>query len=61
MDKTGRNGLRVGDIELEDFKERYRVLADKHEAMIAFYDVELQYNLKEMEDEFFTAIEDLKN
>ncbi|NVK28708.1 MAG: adenylosuccinate synthetase, partial [Flavobacteriia bacterium] len=23
MDKTGRNGLRVGDIELPDFKERY--------------------------------------
>jgi adenylosuccinate synthase len=22
MDKTGRNGIRVGDIELEDFKER---------------------------------------
>ena len=60
MDKTGRNGLRVGDIELEDFKERYRALADKHEAMIAFYDVELQYNLKEMEDEFFAAVEDLK-
>jgi hypothetical protein len=26
---------RVGDIELED-KERYRALADKHEAMISF-------------------------
>jgi adenylosuccinate synthase len=36
MDKTGRNGIRVGDIELEDFKERYRALADKHEAMICF-------------------------
>jgi adenylosuccinate synthase len=23
MDKTGRNGIRVGDIELADFKERY--------------------------------------
>jgi adenylosuccinate synthase len=34
MDKTGRNGLRVGDIELEDFADRYRALADKHEAMI---------------------------
>jgi hypothetical protein len=32
---NGRNG-RVGDIELEDFKERYRAFADKHEAMIAF-------------------------
>jgi adenylosuccinate synthase len=28
MDKTGRNGIRVGDIELEDFKERYRALAE---------------------------------
>jgi adenylosuccinate synthase len=45
MDKTGRNGIR-GDIELEDFKERYRALADKHEAMIAFYDVNIQYNLQ---------------
>jgi adenylosuccinate synthase len=60
MDKTGRNGIRVGDIELADFKERYRSLADKHEAMIAFYNVELQYNLAELETEFFEAIEDLK-
>jgi len=60
MDKTGRNGLRVGDIELSDFKERYRALADKHEAMIAFYDVNIQYNLAELENEFFTAIDALK-
>ncbi|MDI9258241.1 adenylosuccinate synthase [Flavobacterium sedimenticola] len=60
MDKTGRNGIRVGDIELDDFKERYRALADKHEAMIAFYDVNIQYNLSELEKEFFEAVEDLK-
>ncbi len=60
MDKTGRNGIRVGDLELEDFKERYRALADKHESMIAFYGVELQYNLVELEKEFFEAVEDLK-
>ncbi len=60
MDKTGRNGIRVGDIELSDFKERYRTLADKHEAMIAFYNVDIQYNLAELEKEFFEAIEDLK-
>ena len=60
MDKTGRNGIRVGDIELEDFKLRYRALADKHEAMIAFYDVDLQYDLKEMEEEFFESITALK-
>jgi len=60
MDKTGRNGLRIGDIELADFETRYRALADKHESMIAFYDVDLQYDLKEMEDEFFEAIKVLK-
>jgi adenylosuccinate synthase len=60
MDKTGRNGLRVGDTELADFKDRYRALADKHESMIAFYDVALEYDLKEMEDEFFASIEVLK-
>lgn len=61
MDKTGRNGIRIGDIELENFKERYRSLADKHEAMIAFYDVDLEYDLKEMEDEFFTSIDVLRS
>lgn len=60
MDKTGRNGIRLGDIELADFKERYRALATKHEAMIAFYDVNIQYNLPELEKEFFDAIEELK-
>ncbi|MFT5752805.1 MAG: adenylosuccinate synthase [Flavobacterium sp.] len=60
MDKTGRNGIRVGDIELENFKLRYRALADKHESMIAFYDVDLQYDLQEMEEEFFASIEELK-
>lgn len=60
MDKTGRNGIRVGDTELGDFKARYRNLADKHEAMIAFHDVDLQYNLAELEQEFFEAIEQLK-
>ncbi|AXT19507.1 adenylosuccinate synthase [Flavobacteriaceae bacterium AU392] len=61
MDKTGRNGIRVGDIELEDWKEKYRALANKHEAMIAFYDVAIEYDLKELETEFFKAIEVLKS
>lgn len=60
MDKTGRNGLRVGDLELPDWKERYRALADKHEAMIHFYDVDIQYDLRELEAEFMRAVEDLK-
>ncbi|TXE09514.1 adenylosuccinate synthase [Gelidibacter salicanalis] len=60
MDKTGRNGLRVGDIEMADWKDKYRALADKHEAMIAFYNVDIQYDLKELETEFFKSIDVLK-
>ena len=60
MDKTGRNGIRVGDTELSDWKEKYRSLANKHEAMIAFYNVDIQYNLEELETEFFSAVKTLK-
>ena len=60
MDKTGRNGIRVGDIEMADWKAKYRNLANKHEAMISFYDVAIQYDLKELEEQFFEAIETLK-
>ncbi len=60
MDKTGRNGIRVGDLELTNWKEKYRALANKHEAMIDFYNVDVQYDLDEMEEEFFTAVKILK-
>lgn len=61
MDKTGRNGLRVGDLELTNWKEKYRALADKHEAMIDFYNAEIQYDLSELETEFFEAVQVLKS
>ncbi|MFD2562658.1 adenylosuccinate synthase [Aquimarina rubra] len=61
MDKTGRNGIRVGDLELSDWKERYRNLANKHEAMIDFYDAKIEYDLEELENEFFEAIKTLKS
>ncbi|MCT8339844.1 adenylosuccinate synthase [Flavobacteriaceae bacterium TK19130] len=60
MDKTGRNGIRVGDLELKDWKKKYRALANKHEAMIDFYNVDIQYNLAELEAEFFEAVATLK-
>ena len=60
MDKTGRNGIRVGDLELDNWKEKYRALTNKHEAMINFYNVDVQYDLQEMEAEFFEAVEVLK-
>ena len=60
MDKTGRNGMRVGDLEFDNWKEKYRALAEKHQAMIGFYNVELEYDLKELENEFFKAVDALK-
>ena len=38
MDKTGRNGLRVGDILLPDFMERYQALKEKHFFQLRQYD-----------------------
>lgn len=58
MDKTGRNGLRVGDIEHPDFLLNYKKLVDKHIAMLKQYDFE--YDLPAMENGFFEGIELLK-
>ncbi|MUH35870.1 adenylosuccinate synthase [Zobellia amurskyensis] len=60
MDKTGRNGMRIGDLEMSDWKEKYRNLANKHEAMIAYYNVDIQYDLAELEKDFFESIAELK-
>ena len=60
MDKTGRNGMRVGDLEFPDWKDKYRALANKHESMIDYYNVDIQYDLKELEEEFCEGIEALK-
>jgi adenylosuccinate synthase len=59
MDKTGRNGLRVGDVLLPDFKERYQKLADKHVFMLEsmYGDVA---DFSDREEAFFNAVELLK-
>ena len=54
MDKTGRNGLRVGDIELPDFSERYQALKDKHLQMLD--GAAPAFNLDEAEAEWHAAI-----
>ena len=61
MDKTGRNGLRVGDTELPDFMERYRTLVEKHLSMLGNYGVKIEYDLEELEKEWFAAIDTLKS
>ena len=61
MDKTGRNGIRVGDLEMDNWKEKYRALANKHVAMIDFYKSKIEYNLEELETEFFASLKVLKS
>ena len=58
MDKTGRNGLRVGDIVNSNFKEKYQQLVDKHKQLLKYHNFE--YNLEELEPAWFKAIEQLK-
>jgi len=60
MDKTGRNGLRVGDVELADFKERYNSLKAKHEQLLSHFDYDYQQDLLQMEADWFKAIDQLK-
>ena len=58
MDKTGRNGLRVGDISTPDFKEKYDKLKRKHVQILNFYDFE--YELEELETAWFESLNTLK-
>ena len=58
MDKTGRNGLRVGDIVNTDFKEKYLQLVDKHKQLLNYHNYE--YDLAPLEKEWFHAIDQLK-
>lgn len=59
MDKTGRNGLRVGDMLLPDYKEKYNNLLQKHKDLLQLYDFE--YNIDEYEAGWFEGIEMLKS
>jgi adenylosuccinate synthase len=58
MDKTGRNGLRVGDILLQSFPEKYNTLKEKHKTLLTQYSYE--YNIDESEPAWLEAIEYLK-
>ena len=61
MDKTGRNGFRVGDLEAENWIEKYSELKSKHKRLIDFFNVSLEYNFEELEKEFFESIKSLKS
>ncbi len=57
MDKTGRNGLRVGDILSPNFKEKYNKLKQKHLHMLKQYDQVVEW--EQWEVPFLEAVEQL--
>lgn len=58
MDKTGRNGLRVGDILKPNFREIYQNLVNKHKHLLEHFDY--NYDLEPLEKEWLQSIEELK-
>jgi len=60
MDKTGRKGLRVGDILTSNFVERYEALKAKHQKTLEQY-AGFEYDITEQEKEWMSAIEYLKS
>lgn len=60
MDKTGRNGLRVGDVFSETFEKSYRDLVEKHRRLLRQYEDVPDEPSKEEEEEWFEALRFLK-
>ncbi len=58
MDKTGRNGLRVGDVLHPDFETLYGKLKAKHLQLLANYD--FTEDITEWEKDFFEAVQFLR-
>lgn len=58
MDKTGRYGVRVGDILSPEFLNRYNALKDRHVALLSQYDFE--YDVTEYEQKWMAAVEEMK-
>jgi adenylosuccinate synthase len=59
MDKTGRNGLRVGDLLDKDFKTQYNRLKAKHQVILD--GMHFQEDISQIEEEFFGALEFLRS
>jgi adenylosuccinate synthase len=55
MDKTGRNGIRVGDIASSDFMERYNALKHKHLELLKIYP-DIDFDLDKEEAAWFDSL-----
>ncbi len=60
MDKTGRNGLRVGDIFTPSFKDKYDALVEKHLGILKHHEG-FTFDLAELEGPWMEGIETLRS
>lgn len=58
MDKTGRNGLRVGDLTSGKFNERYQALRKKHLGLLQQFP-DFEFDLESVETEWMEAAMEL--
>ncbi|MGK0366241.1 MAG: adenylosuccinate synthase [Saprospiraceae bacterium] len=60
MDKTGRNGLRVGDVNLPSFMEKYEALKTKHLGLLKQYP-DVDFDLEAEEKKWFDSLGTLRS
>lgn len=60
MDKTGRNGIRVGDIFAPNWDSKYKKLITKHLELLKNFEGFEVNDLDALEEEFLTSIKALK-
>nr|HPH20639.1 adenylosuccinate synthase [Haliscomenobacter sp.] len=60
MDKTGRNGLRVGDVMSPNFVEKYETLKQKHLTLLGQYPA-VEFDLEGEEQKWMASLELLRS
>ena len=61
MDKTGRNGLRVGDLEMEGWNEKFENLINKHLNIITNFNVDIDFDIESLKKEFLNSVDFMNN
>lgn len=59
MDKTGRNGLRVGDVESPQFRQAYNTLKEKHLNLLNLYPP-IDFDLEAEEQKWMESLETMR-
>ena len=60
MDKTGRNGIRIGDLKSDNWTDKYNALRDKHLTILSNFRTKIDIDLDKLEADFMGSIEILK-